>query len=81
MTDADRQKWRENEEKRREQAVEDERKAQEAAAKRAERLWKSKSVDRDCHYIERKQVKNHGCKINGKGNLLVPLFDINDVLF
>lgn len=77
VTDADRQKWRENEEKRREQAVEDERKAQEAAAKRAERLWKSKSVDRDCPYIERKQVKNHGCKINGKGNLLVPLFDIN----
>ena len=76
VTDADRQKWREREEKLRLQAEAEERKAQEAAAKRANRLWKAESVDRDCPYLDRKQVKNHGCKINGKGNLLVPLFDI-----
>ena len=76
VTDADRQKWREREEKMRLQAEAEERKSQEAAAKRAERLWKGKAVDRDCPYLDRKQVKNHGCKINGKGNLLVPLFDI-----
>lgn len=76
VTDADRQKWRDREEKLRLKAEADELKAQEAAAKRAERLWKSKSVDRDCPYLDRKQVENHGCKINGKGNLLVPLFDI-----
>lgn len=76
VTDADRQKWREREEKLRLQAEAEERKSQEAAAKRAERLWNGKAVDRDCPYLDRKQVKNHGCKINGKGNLLVPLFDI-----
>lgn len=81
VTDADRQKWRDNEEKRRKQAEMDERKAQETAAKRAERLWKAASVDRDCPYIERKQVQNHGCKINGKGNLLVPLFDVDGKLW
>lgn len=77
VTDADRQKWREREEKMRLEAEKAERKAQEAASKRADRLWKSKSLDRDCPYLDRKQVKNHGCKINGKGNLLVPLFDID----
>lgn len=76
VTDADRKKWREKAEKQRLQAEIDERKAQEAAAKRAERIWKVKSVDRDCPYLQRKQVQNYGCKINGKGNLLVPLFDI-----
>ncbi|MHA3063971.1 primase-helicase zinc-binding domain-containing protein [Acinetobacter sp. ANC 4641] len=77
VTDADRKKWREKAEQQRLQAEMDERKAQESAAKRAERTWKAKSVDRDCPYLDRKQVKNHGCKINGKGNLLVPLFDIS----
>ncbi|MCG2574209.1 toprim domain-containing protein [Acinetobacter sp. ME22] len=76
VTDADRKKWREKAEKQRLQAEIDERKAQEAAAKRAERTWKAKSVDRDCPYLQRKQVQNYGCKINGKGNLLVPLFDM-----
>lgn len=75
VTDADRKKWREKAEQQRLQAEIDERKAQEAAAKRAERIWKAKSVDRDCPYIQRKQVQNHGCKVNGKGNLIVPLFD------
>ncbi|MHA3057760.1 primase-helicase zinc-binding domain-containing protein [Acinetobacter sp. ANC 5584] len=77
VTDADRKKWREKAEQQRLQAEIDERKAQEAAAKRAERTWKAKSVDRDCPYLQRKQVQNYGCKINGKGNLLVPLFDIS----
>lgn len=77
VTDADREKWRKREEQQRLQAEKDERKAKETAAKRAERLWKSQTVDRDCPYLDRKQVKNHGCKINGKGNLLVPLFDID----
>ena len=77
VTDADRKKWREREEKQRLQAEADERKAQGSAAKRAERMWRGKSVDRDCPYLDRKQVQNHGCKINGKGNLLVPLFDID----
>lgn len=81
VTDADRQKWKDDEEKRRLQEEMDVRKAQEAAAKRAERMWKAKSVDRDCPYLERKQVKNYGCKINGKGNLLVPLFDIDGKLW
>ncbi|WP_374255073.1 primase-helicase zinc-binding domain-containing protein [Acinetobacter brisouii] len=77
VTEADRKKWREKAEQQRLQAEIDERKAQEAAAKRAERTWKAKSVDRDCPYLQRKQVQNYGCKINGKGNLLVPLFDIS----
>lgn len=81
VTDADREKWRKREEQQRLQAERDERKAKETAAKRAERLWKSQSVDRDCPYLDRKQVKNHGCKINGKGNLLVPLFDIDGKLW
>lgn len=81
VTDADRQKWKDDEEKRRLQEEIDIRKAQEAAAKRAERIWKTKSVDRDCPYLELKQVKNYGCKINGKGNLLVPLFDIDGKLW
>ena len=81
VTDADRKKWREKAEQQRLQAEIDERKAQEAAAKRAERTWKAKSVDRDCPYLDRKQVKNHGCKINGKGNLLVPIFDISGKLW
>ena len=81
VTDADRKKWRDREEKMRLQAEADERKAQEAAAKRADRTWKAKSFDRDSPYLERKQVKNYGCKINGKGNLLVPLFDIDGKLW
>lgn len=81
VTDADRKKWREKAEKQRLQAEIDERKAQEAAAKRAERTWKAKSVDRDCPYLQRKQVQNYGCKINGKGNLLVPIFDISGKLW
>ena len=81
VTDADRQKWNDDEEKRRLQEEMDIRKAQDAASKRAERIWKAKSVDRDCPYLERKQVKNYGCKINGKGNLLVPLFDIDGKLW
>lgn len=76
-SDSDRKKWKEEAEDRRKQAEIDELKAKEAAAKRADRLWKGKAVDRDCPYLDRKQVKNHGCKINGKGNLLVPLFDID----
>ncbi|MHA3104658.1 primase-helicase zinc-binding domain-containing protein [Acinetobacter sp. ANC 3791] len=76
VTEADRKKWRDKVEQQRLQAELDERKAHDAAAKRAERIWKAKSVDRDCPYLQRKQVQNHGCKINGKGNLLVPLFDI-----
>ncbi|WP_151761995.1 primase-helicase zinc-binding domain-containing protein [Acinetobacter seifertii] len=77
VTDEDRKRWREKAEQQRIQAEIDERKAQEAAAKRAKRMWASKSVDRDCPYLDRKQVKNHGCKINGKGNLCVPLFDVD----
>lgn len=81
VTDEDRQKWKDDEDKRRLQEEMDIRKAQDAASKRAERMWKAKSVDRDCPYLERKQVKNYGCKINGKGNLLVPLFDIDGKLW
>lgn len=77
VTDADRQKWKDDEDKRRLQEEIDIRKAQEAAAKRAERLWKGKSVDRDCPYFDRKQIKNHSCKINGKGNALVSAQDID----
>lgn len=77
VTDADRQKWKDGEDKRRLQEEIDIRKAQEAAAKRAERLWKGKSVDRDCPYFDRKQIKNHSCKINGKGNALVSAQDID----
>lgn len=76
ITNEDRQKWREKAERlQREQELKELR-DQQAAAKRANRTWSAKSVDRDCPYIERKQVKNYGCKVNGKGNLIVPLFDI-----
>ena len=74
---ADRTRWRNEAEERRKQAEADELKAKEVAAKNAKRRWAEKSHDRDCPYIERKQVKNYGCKVNGKGNLIVPLFDIN----
>lgn len=75
VTDEDRKKWKEKEKAQAKAAELEERKAQEAAAKRATRIWSTKTVDRDCPYIERKQVKNFGCKVNGKGNLIVPLFD------
>lgn len=75
VTDADRKKWKEKAEAQAKAAELEERKAQEAAAKRAARIWAYKSADRECPYLERKQVKNHGCRINGKGNLIVPLFD------
>ncbi|WP_151706790.1 primase-helicase zinc-binding domain-containing protein [Acinetobacter sp. TUM15064] len=74
---ADRTRWRNEAEARRKQAEADELKAKEAAAKNAKRRWAEKSHDRDCPYIERKQIKNFGCKINAKGNLIVPLFDIH----
>ena len=74
-SEADRKRWRKEAEERRKQAELDELKAKEAAAKRAARIWGAKSVDRDCPYLVRKQVQNHGCRINGKGNLIVPLFD------
>lgn len=75
VTDADRKKWKEKAEAQAKAAELEERKAQEAAAKRAARIWGYKSSDRDCPYLVRKQVQNHGCRINGKGNLIVPLFD------
>lgn len=75
VTDEDRRKWRERAEQMARRAEQEEREAQESAAKRAARIWSAPLVDRDCPYIERKQVRNFGCKINGKGNLIVPLFD------
>lgn len=76
ITDEDRQKWREKAERlQREQELKELREEQ-AAAKRANRIWSAQSVDRNCPYIERKQVKNYGCKVNGKGNLVIPMFDI-----
>lgn len=75
VTDEDRKRWKEKAEAQTKAAELEERKAQEAAAKRAARIWGYKSTDRDCPYLERKQVKNYGCRINGKGNLIVPLFD------
>lgn len=77
ITDEERQKWREKAEQDRINAEQERVKSQDAAAKRAARLWAGQSVDRDCPYLERKQVQNFGCKINGKGNLLVPLFDVH----
>ena len=77
-TDADRKKWEKEADDRRKQQELDEIRGNEAAAKKAKMTWsRLQSVDRDCPYIERKQVENHGCKINGKGNLVVPLFDID----
>lgn len=75
VTEEDRKRWREKAEAQARAAELEELKAREAAAKRAARIWSAKSVDRDCPYLERKQVQNFGCKINGKGNLIVPLFD------
>lgn len=75
VTDADRKAWREKAEKQQRDQEAKELKDHEAAAKRALRIWNAKSVDRDCPYLERKQVQSNGCKINGKGNLLIPLFD------
>lgn len=75
VTDADRKKWKERAEQQARDAEREERMAQEAAAKRAARIWSARSVERDCPYIERKMVKQFSCKINGKGNLIVPLFD------
>ncbi|MCL6246503.1 toprim domain-containing protein [Acinetobacter sp. ANC 4945] len=75
VTDEDRKKWKEKAEAQAKAAELEERKAQEAAAKRSARIWGYKSSDRDCPYLVRKQVQNHGCRINGKGNLIVPLFD------
>lgn len=75
VTDEDRRKWKERAEQQARDAEIQERKEQEAAAKRAARIWSAQTVERDCPYLERKQVQNYGCKINGKGNLIVPLFD------
>lgn len=81
VTDEDRKKWREKSEQLQRDQEQKEEKERLAAAKRAKRVWSYKSVDRDCPYLERKHVKNHGCKINGKGNLLIPLFDIENVIW
>lgn len=81
ITEEERQKWREKAEQDRIAAEQDRIKAQDAAAKRAARIWAGQSVDRDCPYLDRKQVQNFGCKINGKGNLLVPLFDVDGNLW
>lgn len=75
VTEEDRKRWKERAESLAKAAEREEREAQEAAAKRAARIWSAQSVERDCPYIERKMVKQFGCKINGKGNLIVPLFD------
>lgn len=77
VTEADRKKWREKAEAQKLQQELEDRKARESAAKRAKRIWSCKSVDRNCPYIERKMVGVNGCKVNGKGNLVIPLFDRN----
>ncbi|AXY57287.1 toprim domain-containing protein [Acinetobacter chinensis] len=81
ITEADRQKWRETAERLEKEQLLKELKEEQAAAKRAERTWKAKSVDRDCPYAARKQINTHNCKINGKGNLIVPLIDIDGVIW
>lgn len=77
-TDLDRKRWKKEADDRRKQQEADELKAKEDAAKKAKMMWsRLQSSDRNCPYLERKQVKNHGCKVNGKGNLVVPLIDID----
>lgn len=81
VTEADRKAWREKAEKQQRDQEAKELKDQEAAAKRANRIWGGKSIDRDCPYLDRKQVGGHGCKVNGKGNLVIPLFDRHGVIW
>lgn len=52
-----------------------------AAQKKAKTIWAKPSSDVACHYLIRKQVANFGCKINAKGDLIVPLFDEKGVLW
>jgi len=80
-SDADRKRWKKEADDRRKQQEADELKAKEAAAKRAVGIWNRRSVERDCPYAIRKQVKTHNCKVNGKGNLIVPLVDIDGKLW
>lgn len=75
VTESDRKKWRDKAEQQQREQDAKELKEQEAAAKRALRIWSTKSVDRNCPYADRKQILSHGCKINGKGNLVIPLSD------
>lgn len=52
-----------------------------AAQKKAKAIWAEPSSDVPCHYLIRKKVENFGCKVNGQGSLIVPLFDVQGVLW
>lgn len=81
ITDDDRRRWRQK-------AADDQRKEaekkvarQQAAREQAQIIWAQPSHERDCPYLTRKQVPNYGCKINADGHLIVPLYDVDGVLW
>lgn len=77
VTDQDRERWKKKAEADRIQAEQDELRENERAATRAAREWSWRSFDRDCPYLERKQVKNYGGRINGNGHFVTALSDID----
>lgn len=78
VSDADRAKWKREQEIREKFEKEEKERLQGLAAGKAKRIWGSLKNAGSCPYLERKQVKNYGCKINvGKQALVVPLYDVD----
>lgn len=75
VTDQMREDWRKQAEFREKMRLDEVQRLRAKAQKTAKQLWAKPSCDVPCHYLIRKKVDNFGCKINARGDLLVPLFD------
>ncbi|MCH7381163.1 DUF5906 domain-containing protein [Acinetobacter higginsii] len=77
ITEADRERWRKEAAMRERMHKEELQKIQQNAAKKALRLWNNthQGDDKNCKYLDKKQVSNIDCLVNFDGDLIVPLFD------
>lgn len=83
VTEADRERWRKEAAMRERMQREELEKVRQNAAKKALRLWNNthQGDEKNCAYLNKKQVENFDCLVNFDGDLIVPLYDEKRVLW
>lgn len=77
FTEADRKKIQQQAEQYRKQTELADQQKQDNAAILANQIWQMPSHDIPCPYLDKKKVKNFGCKINKNGSLVIPVRDVD----
>ncbi|MGK9154728.1 DUF5906 domain-containing protein [Acinetobacter radioresistens] len=77
ITDADRERWRREAALRERMQKEELQKIQKNASTKALRLWNNthQGEEKNCAYLNNKQVSNFDCLVNFDGDLIIPLYD------